>query len=458
VDERILVIGGGAAGMSAASAARRVDPGREITVLERTGYAAWGLCGLPYYLAGVVDEASDLIAHPPSVFREDRGIDLRLHTAALAVDVDRRVVTAEADGITTELGYGDLVVTAGAAPVRPPVPWADDDAVFTLRTLEDAQRLRALLDAGRIRAALVVGCGYIGLEAAEALVLAGCEVTLVERLDRVLVNYDPEPAELVEAEVRRHADLRLGSGLADLTRDGDTLEATVGDERLPVDAVILAVGAQPQGQLLTGSGASVTAQGAVLVDERMRTSVPRVLAAGDCVAVPHLVTGQPAFVPLGTTANKTGRVAGTVAAGGDDRFGGIVGTAVVKVFDLTIARTGLTLAEATDAGFDASATDVTHRSRAKYYPGSAPVSVRVVAGRDGRLLGAQMISTDPLTAKRIDVFATALHAGMSLDEVAALDLSYAPPYAPVYDPVLAAVERAARRLATDRAQVSSGRP
>jgi len=438
VAERLVVVGGGAAGMSAASAARRVEPGLDVVVLEASGYAAWGLCGLPYYAAGVVGDPEALVSHPPAWFREVRRIDLRLHARAVALDPARRVVTLD-DG--TDIGYGALVVTAGAAPVLPPLPGLEDPRVFTVRTLESAIALRRLLDAGGARRCLIVGAGYIGLEMAEGLAAQGCDVTITELLPQVMATLDPEVAEGVEATVRTHADLRLGVGLHGVTTDGTRLEAELADStRLVVDAIVVATGVRPQTAIAAAAGATTGPAGALLVDDAMRTSLPDVFAAGDCIAAYHRVLRRPAWVPLGPTANKTGRVAGTVAAGGTARFAGVVGTAVCKVFDLTVARTGLTLAEARAHGLTAAATDSVARSRATYYPGVEPTRTRLVHGPDGQLLGAQMVSADPATAKRIDVIATALHAGFDVATLADLDLSYAPPYAPVYDPVLRAAQ------------------
>ncbi|HEX6446958.1 MAG TPA: FAD-dependent oxidoreductase [Streptosporangiales bacterium] len=436
---RLVVIGGGAAGMSAASAARRVDPALDVVVCEAGGFAAYGMCGIPYYLGGVVERAEDLLAYPPEVFRERRRIDLRLHTRVTALDAaSRRVALDDGD----VLDYDALVVASGADPVRPPIPGLDHERVVTVRSLDEAVGLRRLLDGGGVHRALVVGAGYIGLEAAEALVDAGCDVEVVEALPRVLPTVDPPAAELVAAELSRHTVLRLGSGLDAVRGRAGGLTAVVDGVGLDVDLVVAAVGVRPASGLLCAAGARCLPNGAVVVDEEMRTSLANVYAAGDCVALPHLVLGEPAWVPLGPAANKTGRVAGTVAAGGSSSFAGIVGTAVVKVFDLEVARTGLGLDEARAAGFDAVATDVDSRSRAKYYPGTTPVHVRVVHSPGGRLLGAQLVGREG-AAKRVDVFAAALHARMSVDDVAALDLSYAPPFAPVYDPVLVAAGRAA---------------
>jgi NADPH-dependent 2,4-dienoyl-CoA reductase/sulfur reductase-like enzyme len=449
VSERLVVIGGGAAGMSAASAARRTDPSREVVVLEAGGYAAYGMCGIPYYLGGEVDRAESLLAYPPAFFRERRGIDLRLHTRATRIDPDRRVVCYRGDGRESRLTYRHLVVAAGGTPTRPPVPGLDDPHVFTVRTLEDAIRLRSLLDAGHVGRALVVGAGDIGLEMADALTARGVTVTVAEQLPRVMPNLDPELAALVEEEVRRHgADLRLGAGLESVRRTADGLEALVNGTVVAVDAVVVASGVRAESNVAAAAGALTGPGGALLVDDRMRTSLPEVYAAGDCIAPHHHVLGRPAFVPLGPAANKTGRVAGTVAAGGDARFSGIVGTAVVKVFDLAVARTGLTLAEAQVEGIPAVATDALGKSRAKYFPGTAPVSVRLVHESRGRVLGAQIVGSGDGVAKRIDVIAVALQAGLDVEELHAVDLSYAPPYAPVYEPILLAAQAATATTAS----------
>ena len=442
---RLVVIGGGAAGMSAASAARRVAPELDVVVCEAGGFAAYGMCGIPYFLGGTVPRAENLLAYPPSEFRDHRGIDLRLHTAVSAIDASAHQVHLAAEAGSGPLGYDALVVATGASPVRPPVPGLDGPRVFTIRSLDDAIGLRRLLEGGTVRRAIVVGAGYIGLETAEALVCAGIEVEVVEALPRVLGNVDEPIAGLARAELERHTRLRLCTRLDAVRPGGATgsLTATVNGADIGTDLVVIATGVRPTTDLLIGAGAGHLADRSVLVDPGMRTSLPDVFAAGDCVALPHLVLGGPAWVPLGPAANKTGRVAGTVAAGGAASFPGIVGTAAVKVFDLEVARTGLTLAEAQAAGLAAAVTDVVSRSRAKYYPGGSPLHVRLVHASDGRLLGAQMAGREG-AAKRIDVLATALHAGFTVADLAGLDLSYAPPFAPVYDPVLAAAIKAAQ--------------
>ena len=443
MSQRLVVVGGGAAGMSAASAARRVDPALEIVVLEAGGYSAYGMCGLPYFLSGTVARADALLAYPPAFFREKRRIDLRLQTRATRLEPDKHVIHYREDGREHRLGYHRLIVAAGGSPSLPPIPGIDNDHVFAVRTLEDAISLRSLLDAGHVGRALVIGAGYIGLEMAEALVQRGVVVTVAEELPRVMPNLDPPIAALVEEEVRRQGvDLRLGSRVDAIRSTDDGLEALIDRQVVPVDAVVVAAGVRPAASVAAAAGAITGPGGALLVDDSMRTSLPDVLAAGDCIAPYHRVLGRPAFVPLGPAANKTGRVAGTVAAGGEARFPGVVGTAVVKVFDLAVARTGLTLAEAEAEGMHAVATDALGRSRAKYYPGAGPVSVRLVHESGGRLLGAQLVGSGEGVAKRIDVVAVALQAGFSIEDLLALDLSYAPPYAPVYEPILIAAQAA----------------
>jgi len=440
---RLVVIGGGAAGMSAASAARRTAPDLDVVVCEAGSFAAYGMCGIPYFLGGTVERAESLLAYPPEEFRDKRGIDLRLRTRVSRIDTGARQVHLSGEGGSGPLGYDALVVASGADPVRPPVPGLDHDRVFTIRSLEEAIALRRLLDTGKVRRAIVVGAGYIGLETAEALVSAGVDVEVVEALPRVLGTVDEPIADLVTAELTRHVRLRLGARLGGVHgRDGGVTALVDGTET-DTDLVVVATGVRPAADVLIQAGAEHLADRSVVVDAEMRTSLPGIFAAGDCVALPHLVLGGPAWVPLGPAANKTGRVAGTVAAGGAAAFTGIVGTAVVKVFELEVARTGLGLAEATAAGFAAAATDVTSRSRAKYYPGSSPLHVRLVHAPAGRLLGGQMAGCEG-AAKRIDVLATALYAGLTVADLAALDLSYAPPFAPVYDPVIAAAQQAGR--------------
>lgn len=440
--QRVVVVGGGAAGMSAASAARRTDREAEITVLEAGPFTSYGVCGLPYYISGAVAEAETLIAYPASEFRDRRRIDLRLGTRVETVDLGARSVL---DSHGERHPFDSLVLAVGARPIIPAVDGVDDPRVVTVRRLEDAIELRKRLTAGSIGSAVVMGAGYVGLEMAEALCESGVEVTVIDRLPRVLTTVDASVAEVVEQELRRRCRVELGRELVAIDRAPSGLLVEAGGSSFQADLVVLALGVRPAGDLV--EGAASLPNGALIVDEAMRTSLQGVFAAGDCVALPHRVLNAPAYIPLGPAANRTGRVAGVVAAGGQARFDGVVGTAVVKVFDLCVAHTGLTLEEATARGFDARAADVAAKSRAKYYPGAEPLLVRLVHEPDGRLLGAQMVGKDGV-AHRIDVMAAALYAGMGIEDLASLDLAYAPPYSPVYDPIIQAAQAAS--LARER--------
>lgn len=440
--KRLVVVGGGAAGMSAASAARRTDRELEITVLESGPFPSYGVCGIPYYLSGVVPDAQSLVSYPAEEFRERRRIDLRLETSVTSIDLMGRQVTTETG---ERLDFDRLVFALGARPIVPRIPGVDHPRVVTVRRLDDAIALRESL--GSVRRAVVVGAGYVGLEMAESLCESGIHVTVVDRLPRVMSTLDIELAEIVEHEVRRHSELILSSSLEAIRSRDDDLTVELADRSIDTDLVVLALGVQPQTELISGQ-AEMTPGGALLVNSTMSTSAPGVFAAGDCVALPHRVLKSPAYVPLGPAANKTGRVAGTVAAGGSASFCGIVGTAVAKVFDLTVAHTGLTLAAATAAGMSAMATDVTAKSRARYYPGAEPLRVRLVHTTNGLVLGGQIVGRDG-AAQRIDVIAAALHGEMSIDDVASLDLAYAPPYSPVYDPVTQAAAAAQLAMAKE---------
>lgn len=427
--------------MSAASAARRVNPGLAITVLESGPFPSYGVCGIPYLLGGEVSQPESLIAHPPEEYRSRRRIDLRLGTRIQHVDPDAHTVTT--DGET--LDYDRLVWAAGARPVMPRVPGTSLDCVATVRTLHEAI---ALLDRlPRVVRATVVGAGYVGLEVAEALVRRGVAVTVCDRLPRVMGTVDTEMARHAEEEVRRHAELRLGHDLAGIEHGPQgTAVVLVGPDgpvRVAADLVVVAVGVAPEVGLLTPHGVATGPGGALLVDEQQRTSLPDVFAAGDCATVHHRLLGRPAYVPLGPAANRAGRVAGTVAAGGHATFEGVLGTAVVKVFDLAVAHTGLTLEQCRDAGVEAQATDVTARSRAKYFPGAEPLHVRLVHEPGGRLLGGQVAGSDG-AALRVDTIAAALHGGLTIDDLACMDLAYAPPFSPVTDPVAQAAQAALR--------------
>ena len=445
----VVVVGGGAAGMSAASRIRRLRPNWSITVLERGDYVSFILCGLPYYVKGLVENEDRLVVYTPEFFRMKRSIDVRTHHEARSIDAANRLVEAVdvESGASETFHYDRLVIAAGAEPVRPGIPGLDLDGVFTLHSISSGMAIRSFLGSQMVRRAAVIGAGYVGLEMAEALRGVGAEVTLIEALESVLPGGEPEIAALVDEELRRQGvEVRTGQLAQALEGDGRVRRVVTSDGTLDVDLVLVSVGVRPAVQMAREAGIEVGPTGAIATDRRMATNVPDVYAAGDCAEAQHMLTDRPAYVPLGTIANKQGRVAGISAAGGKAEFAGIVGTAGLKVFDLEVARTGLTEAQAREAGFDPVSALIRFPSHAPYYPGARDLTVKLVAdGGSGRVLGAQMCGPDTV-AKRIDTVAAALYARMSVADIESLDLSYAPPFATAWEGIQLAAQRLLDKL------------
>jgi NADPH-dependent 2,4-dienoyl-CoA reductase/sulfur reductase-like enzyme len=434
MSDRLVVIGGDAAGMSAAMQVRRRQPDREIVVVEKGRWTSYSACGIPYLVGGSVGDLDDLVARSPETFRDQHDIDVRLGHEARGIDLDAREVEAwdAAGERTVRIGFDALHVATGARPVRPDLPGIDRPMVHGVQTLDDAARLEAEVRDRDGHAVVVVGGGYIGLEMAEAFVLRGLDVTLVEAAPQLMPSLDADvAAPLVGALEDLGIDVRLETPL-EAVEDGALV---AGGERIPADVVVLGLGVVPNAGLAAEAGLAVGVKGAVRVDRRQRTSSGGVWAAGDCCESHHLVAGVPVHIALGTVANKQGRVAGINIAGGYAAFPGALGTAVTRVCSIEIGRTGLSLGECARYGFTAVEASVEGATRAGYLPERKRITVKALAEvGTGRMLGAQIVGEEG-TAKRIDVLATAIQAGMTADEVVELDLGYAPPFGPVWDPV-----------------------
>jgi NADPH-dependent 2,4-dienoyl-CoA reductase/sulfur reductase-like enzyme len=446
---RMVVVGGDAAGMSAASQARKRRPSQELEIVafERGRHVSYSACGLPYYAGDVVKDWRDLVARTPEEFAE-QDIEVRTRHEVDHIDLEAgraRVRDLEA-GRTVEEAWDLLVVATGSEPLRPPIPGIDLPEVYGLSVLQDGIELRKAVDAGPERA-VVVGGGYIGLEAAEALVRRGIPTALVEAAPQVMNRIDPDMGELVSKAVR---------GIGVELHLEEEVEAIEGDERvravrtaartLQADLVVLGLGTRPAVGLAEASGIRLGPSGAIAVNPRMQTPHEGVWAAGDCVEAQHVVSSRPVSFHLGTIANKQGRVCGINIGGGYATFPGVLGTAVSRVCDVEVARTGLSEAELRELGLAWEQTTVESTTRAVYFPGTAPIRTKVLAERrSGRLLGAQIVGEED-AAKRIDVFATALWNGMAVDQMVNMDLSYAPPFAPVWDPVLIAVRKLSEQV------------
>ncbi|MFF7948105.1 FAD-dependent oxidoreductase [Streptomyces griseorubiginosus] len=453
VRERLVVIGGDAAGMSAASQARRMKGPDELEIVafERGHFTSYSACGIPYWVGGDVEERDDLIARTPQEHR-DRGIDLRLRTEVVAIDVDRQRVRARDldSGDESWTSYDKLVIATGARPIRPDMPGVDADGVHGVQTLDDGQALIDSLARTRGRRAVVVGAGYIGVEMAEALIKRGYEVTVVNRGREPMSTLDPDMGRLVHRAMEGLGITMVND--AEVTKvltggDGRVRAVVTEDAEYPADVVVLGVGVRPETSLAKAAGLPLGGHGGLLTDLGMRVrGHENIWAGGDCVEVLDLVSGQERHIPLGTHANKHGQIIGMNVGGGYATFPGVVGTAVSKVCDLEIARTGLREKDARRVGLQFESVTIESTSRAGYYPGASPMTVKMLAERrTGRLLGVQIVGREG-AGKRVDIAAVALTAGMTVERMTALDLGYAPPFSPVWDPVLVAARKAAAKV------------
>ncbi len=444
----LVVIGGVAAGLSAASYVKRRRPDIEVLVLEKSPHASYGSCGLPYLIEGLVEDPMELIARPIEELREKRGLDVRVLHEVLGINInEERVIVRniEADK-EFEVQYDWLVISTGASALLPSFPGIDAEGVFTLRTLEDGIRVESFIKSKSPKSAAIVGGGYIGMEMAEAFSTRGFEVSVIEKLPRVLANYDEEISEkVIEELIENDIKLMVGSGVNAIERNGKVTKVITESETVETELVLLGIGIKPNTVLAKDAGIELGKTGAIHVNERMETNIPGVYACGDCAEAYHRILKRNVWIPLGDTANKQGRIAGANIVGEDVVFPGIIGTSATKAFDLEVARTGLGELEAEVEGFDVSTTLIESNTRAHYYPGRKSIMIKLVAEKSTKkLIGAQAIGGEAV-AKRIDVFATAIWAQMTLDEIAWLDLTYVPPVAPVWDPVLVAAQVGMKR-------------
>ncbi len=433
----LVVIGGVAAGLSAAARARRIDPRLEIIVLEKGPDISYGACGLPYFVEGRVGRREQLIAYTAEQFRKERRVEVRTGARVTSISHPRREVVLESGA---KVPYERLVIATGARCDQSGIACSESaaDRVFTLHTLQDAERMRTFLRERRPRHAVVVGGGYIGVEAADAVRRHGVGVTLVERSQFLLLRHDPAFTEAVRRTLEMHrVEVRLGVEANSIEPDR---VCDVG-----CDMVVVAAGFRPNVELASEAGIEIGRTGAIHTDDRMETNLRGVYAAGDCAEVTHLVTGRPAYIPLGTTANKCGRVAGANAAGGRERFAGIAGTSIVGIFGTGFATTGLSAEEARAEGFSPVAERIEAMSRPGYFQGTK-TTVELIADRaTRRLIGGSVIG-DEGAAGRINVIATAITQKMRVEEFEQLDLAYSPPFSPVWDPVLIAAQQLMKKF------------
>lgn len=448
--QKLVIIGGDAAGMSAASKVRREDPEREIVVFERSPHTSYSACGMPYYIGGLVENVEQLIARTPETFREKYRIDARVRHEVLSIDpAAARVRVKDLDGGAEHWeAYDQLLIATGARPFCPQVPGSEASGIFGLSTLQSGIQVRRAVEQDHPRRVVIVGGGYIGLEMAEAFVRLGLEVALVQRGAQVMDTLDPDMGALVSDALRAiGVSLYLGETMTGFETAAGKVKAVVTEQRtLPADLVILGMGTQPNSSLAEAAGVRLGAKGAIPVNPKQQTELDNIWAAGDCAESFHLISRRPVHIALGTIANKQGTVAGTNLAGGYATFPGVVGTAVSKICKYEVARTGLQEKEILQLGLEGVCATITSKTRAGYYPGAGAITVKLWAEKGaGRLLGGQIVGIEG-AAKRIDVLATALHAGLTVEQIVNLDLSYAPPFSPVWDPVQTAARQILKEL------------
>ncbi len=436
---KIVIVGGVAGGATAAARIRRLDENAEIIVFERSGYISYANCGLPYYIGDVITEPEALTLQTPESFFTRFRVTMKVRHEVTALHPDRKTVSVKnlETGEEFEESYDKLVLSPGAKPTQPRLPGVGLEKLFTLRTVEDTFRIKEYINTRHPKSAVLAGGGFIGLELAENLRELGMDVTIVQRPKQLMNPFDPDMASFIHSEMRRHGiRLALGYTVEGFEEKDGGVDVLLKDEApLHADMVVLAIGVTPDTALAKEAGLELGIKGSIVVNDRMETSVPDIYATGDAVQVKHYVTGQDALISLAGPANKQGRIIADNICGRDSRYQGSQGSSVIKVFDMTAATTGINETNAKKAGLDTDKVILSPMSHAGYYPGGKVMTMKVVFEKETyRLLGAQIVGYEGVD-KRIDVLATAIHAGMKATELKDLDLAYAPPYSSAKDPV-----------------------
>ncbi|WP_026691604.1 FAD-dependent oxidoreductase [Alteribacter aurantiacus] len=441
---KYIIIGGDAAGMSAAMQIIRADESADVTTLEMGGIYSYAQCGLPYYIGGLTKSSDDLIARSRDTFDEEFGIDARVYHKVKAIDGEKKIVSGVnlKNGQSFELSYDKCLLATGAAPIIPPFDGADLEGIHTLKTIPDAEAIIEDMNEN-VSTVTIIGGGYIGLEVAENLVEKGKTVRVIDQAERLGSAYDKEISEQIEQEAKRHGVEIVTSESVDRFEGEDRVQSVVTNKgTYTTDMVIVAIGVKPNTSMIDSSHVHVADNGAIVVNAYMETNVPGLYAAGDCATQYHRIKQKNDYQPLGTHANKQGRIAGINMSGGSQPFQGIVGTSIMKFFDLTVGKTGLGEKEAEDLGIPWDSLSFEGHSHAGYYPENEALLLKILSHKEtGHLLGLEAVGKTGID-KRIDVAATALYHKMTMADIENLDLSYAPPYNGVWDPI----QQAARRM------------
>lgn len=440
---KVLIVGGVAGGATAAARLRRLDENAEITIFEKSGYVSYANCGLPYYIGGVIEDKKELTLQSPEGFMDRFGIDVRVHSEVTSVDPEKKTVTVKnlETGKEYEEKYDKLILSPGAKPTRPKISGIDSEnnpeKVFTLRTVEDTFRIREFMESKKPESAVLAGGGFISLEMAENLIESGIDVTIVQRSEQLFPHLDKDMAAQVHSLFRKHGvKLKLGAEVTGFEDDGDLIKTLIANRESPVsEMVILAIGVTPDSKLAGDAGLELGVKGSIVTDSGMRTSDEDIYALGDAVSVRNGVTGEEAHVPLAGPANKQGRIVADNICGLNSRYDGSIGTSVIKLFDMTVATTGINEKTAKNSGIDYDYVILSPNSHAGYYPGAKAMTIKLLFEKKTlKILGAQIVGREGVD-KRIDVISTAMRGGISAVGLKDLELAYAPPYSSAKDPV-----------------------
>ena len=435
---KVVIVGGVAGGATAATRLRRLDEHAQITVFERSGYISYANCGLPYYIGGVIEDKEELTLQTPESIGKRFRIDMKVHHEVTDINAEKKTVTVHNldTGKVYEESYDKLILSPGARPVMPNLPGIENEKIFTLRTVEDTLKIRSFVEENKPKTAVMVGGGFIGLEVAENLCDLGVKVTIVQRPKQLMNTLDYDMATLVHNKLRsKGISLKLGGDVIGFDEKEDLQVLLKDDEPIPADMVLMAIGVSPETTLAKKIGLELGIKGAIVVNDKMETSVPDIYAVGDAVQVKHTVTGNNAVISLAGPANKQGRIVADNICGLNSHYKGSMGSSVIKLFDMTVASTGLTEKTTKDAGIQYERVVLSPASHASYYPGAKVMTMKVVYEKSTlKILGAQIVGYDGVD-KRLDVIATAISAGMKATELKDLDLAYAPPYSSAKDPV-----------------------
>jgi len=431
----VLIIGGVAAGTSVGASAKRLDSSLRILLIQKERYISYGGCGLPYYVQGVIKNINDLIEFTPHRFREEKGVEVLTEHEVFDVNFEKKIVKARNTNNrkVKEFEYEKLVITTGASPILPNLEGIKNNRIFTIRTPDDALKIRKFLKEKNPKSVVIVGGGYIGVEMSETFREHGLRVYIIEMLDHLLGNAEPEINKIIVDSLEKNGVKVLLKTRVEKFISTERIKVVTNSGDIETDMVLIAVGVKPNTEIFNGIRKGI--KGAIEVDEMGKTSIKDVFSAGDCATVNHFIIKKKVYIPMGTTANKQGRIVGKNVAGGEEKFIGVLGSSITKIFNIEFGRTGITEEEAKMFGYDPGSVYIKALSKAKYYPKAKPIHIKLFFDKKtGKILGAQMVGND--IHKRLNTIVSAIYGNLTIEELGYIDLAYAPPFSPVWDPVL----------------------